>query len=398
MNYLITTNAIHIFALLLGFGQVTAQWSTCTRSCGGGTQTKKSCTFFGGKFCSTISKGCNDFPCVTGWGIWSPCTKTCGGGHRFKVERCGNSDMYKCPKNYEDCNTQACKAIKCPRGQVYRYGELSSCCKPSNEQCGVPKRVSRRVFSGEPSKLGQWPWAVVIVNRKKRITHCSGNLIHPKWVLSAAHCMVGYSESDVYAILGTRTIKKPDIGSQTTDILKFHPHKEYTDDNPTYDIGLLEIKKTAVINSNVKPVCLPSGDRPSIDQSCVAAGWGIADAQGLITDTPSDYLIHVGLRILPIDACKSALARYYETQYITEKHNLCAGRYEGDKDTCRGDSGGPVICQRCQTCGWYLAGTTVYGARYCGLENKPAIYMNIRNFQYWIEQKVPIKSSGFYVC
>ncbi|KAI5625988.1 hypothetical protein C0J50_14435 [Silurus asotus] len=49
---------------------------------------------------------------------------------------------------------------------------------------------------------------------------------------------------------------------------------------------------------------------------------------------------------------------------------MCAGYYQGGKDTCQGDSGGPLVTK--QGAVWVQAGITSWG-RGCALSYSPGI-------------------------
>ncbi|KAJ8042331.1 Hemicentin-1 [Holothuria leucospilota] len=105
-------------------------WSTCTDTCGGGSQTHtRTCTnpapAWGGMTCAGDDEettGCNSNPCPIngGWGAWddwSTCTVSCGGqGTHQRTRLCDDpppqyGGIY-CPgDNYEtgECGTQDCK-------------------------------------------------------------------------------------------------------------------------------------------------------------------------------------------------------------------------------------------------------------------------------------------------
>ena len=100
-----------------------SSWSSCSASCGGGTQTRtRTCNnpspSCGGSGCSGSSvetRPCNTQPCCTpvdgGWSDWSPCSKSCGGGTQTRT--CTNPAPY-CGGNgcsgesTRACNTQPC--------------------------------------------------------------------------------------------------------------------------------------------------------------------------------------------------------------------------------------------------------------------------------------------------
>ncbi|XP_061196679.1 MAM and LDL-receptor class A domain-containing protein 2-like [Saccostrea echinata] len=103
-------------------------WSTCTVSCGGGTQTRtRTCTNpapqNGGADCvgsSSESQSCNNILCpidggYTEWSVWSTCTVSCGSGTRTRTRTCtnptpanGGAECVGDSSQTENCNTQEC--------------------------------------------------------------------------------------------------------------------------------------------------------------------------------------------------------------------------------------------------------------------------------------------------
>lgn len=129
-------------------------WSTCTATCGGGTQTRTdncnnsqvqacntqacTCTFGGWSACNsatcgtqTQSDNCGhtntqqcgpSCGCTPNWGAWGACSATCGGGTQTRSDGCGNTQS-------QACNTQSCSCTpSCPTscGQADGCGSFCS--------------------------------------------------------------------------------------------------------------------------------------------------------------------------------------------------------------------------------------------------------------------------------
>lgn len=64
---------------------------------------------------------------------------------------------------------------------------------------------------------------------------------------------------------------------------------------------------------------------------------------------------------------------------------LCAGG-EFAKDSCDGDSGGPLM-RKAHKQRWYLEGVVSFGNR-CGLEGWPGVYTRVADYIDWIQKSL----------
>lgn len=61
---------------------------------------------------------------------------------------------------------------------------------------------------------------------------------------------------------------------------------------------------------------------------------------------------------------------------------VCAGGEEG-KDACKGDGGGPMVCERGGT--WQVVGLVSWGIG-CGQNGIPGVYVKVGHYVDWIRQ------------
>lgn len=83
-----------------------------------------------------------------------------------------------------------------------------------------------------------------------------------------------------------------------------------------------------------------------------------------------------------------------EQMYRKAKHSLnarptilCAGYASGGKDSCEGDSGGPLAVRDPTEGRWTLAGIVSNGIK-CAEPNLPGIYTRISEYDDWIVRTV----------
>lgn len=69
---------------------------------------------------------------------------------------------------------------------------------------------------------------------------------------------------------------------------------------------------------------------------------------------------------------------------------MCAGGDKG-KDSCRGDSGGPLMTSLSDTkrdVHVYVIGIVSFGPSPCGMPGWPGIYTNVAKYSQWIVNKL----------
>jgi len=168
------------------------------------------------------------------------------------------------------------------------------------------------------------------------------------------------------------------------------------------DIMLVKLSRPAVYNNFVQPVCLPS---PSLDQFGetgaskfgnnlpTVVGWGRTSNRGVrpVSSAPTD--IQQKLKMPAVDHT-DCLARWSNvgnlnidlTGELSPSLHLCAGGEEG-KDSCNGDSGGPLMARRSKLSPWQLVGVVSGGTSRCGI-GAPGIFTRVTTFSQWIRDNM----------
>lgn len=113
----------------------------------------------------------------------------------------------------------------------------------------------------------------------------------------------------------------------------------------------------------------------------IVAGWGQTE-----TKSASQYKMHLDIPGWSNEQCKEAFTSVSVDIIDTQ---LCAGGEKG-KDSCRGDSGGPLM--KLEQVGgksaWFLKGIVSFGTEKCGTEDVPGVYTRISKFMDWILENI----------
>ncbi|XP_062549192.1 CLIP domain-containing serine protease B4-like [Armigeres subalbatus] len=265
---------------------------------------------------------------------------------------------------------------------------------PLPSECGV--QYDDRIVGGERTGIATYPWIARIQHvdqRNNSAFHCAGSLINQRYVLTAAHCLAGVPRGwTITAVrLGEWDIEtNPDCDDkecydevQDIDVEKLIVHENFVNQRTEVhnDIGLLRLVSPARYSETVSPICLPLDRRfenhPTYGAKLFVTGWGQTEA-----DFGSRFKMHVSVPRVTLQQCR----RKYPAANIDERQ-ICAGGQPG-KDSCKGDSGGPLM-EIVSSTGhqaqpaFYMMGVVSYGKE-CGLENVPGVYTKVNRFADWI--------------
>ncbi|XP_060524013.1 glandular kallikrein-12, submandibular/renal-like isoform X1 [Cylas formicarius] len=204
---------------------------------------------------------------------------------------------------------------------------------------------AERIIGGYQCSSADFPFTVRLITTPfgSRARHvCGGTLLNKKWVLTAAHCVLGVA--DRFPSWFAVVFNKGRFDNH--EIKKSYPHPLYHQEipgvnSPMHNIALVELHE--YVASDIPFVKVP--DKPitvPFEKLCpqvLTMGWGMTKLEQHVLP---DKLQCANLTTISTELCSKMFL--FTTAYFED--SLCT--FEEGKDVCVGDTGGPLLCNGIQ--------------------------------------------------
>jgi len=245
---------------------------------------------------------------------------------------------------------------------------------------GFPNRPNFRkplkIVGGEETRPNEFPWQLSLQYFGSHI--CGASIYNEVTAVTAAHCIVSEEPGVLSVKAGKHHLYEFEADEQTREVSEIKIHVGYPGTTGfSNDIAVLKLSQPLVFHDDVvAPISLAPRGHTATGVATVT-GWGAVREGGSLPEK----LRKVDIPIISDQACNSV----YGADSFQGSNMICTLQPQGGRDSCTGDSGGPMIANDLgPEVGYYLAGITSWGYG-CARPGYPGVYCEVSEFVDFIE-------------
>lgn len=233
--------------------------------------------------------------------------------------------------------------------------------------------ITPQIVGGGPANTANWQFYTQILNSNGTTAFCGGSYIGDGYVLTAAHCVS--SKSARFIDVKVAGFRLGGTDGDRIGVVEKYVHPQYNRSTLNYDIALLKLERAPTQGQAVR---LASGSLSQYARSgdlLSVAGLGRLSEGG---SRPS-FIQEVDVPLVSDAVCNQSGGNYANVGSVA----FCAGYPQGQKDSCSGDSGGPIVINR----GGEIVqlGTVSWGIG-CARPNQYGVYADVAALSGWIDE------------
>lgn len=237
--------------------------------------------------------------------------------------------------------------------------------------------TEKKIIGGKPALENQLPWQVSLdvsfIADPYAAHFCGGSIYNERWIVTAAHCVIGNKPQDIIVTAGTIDLSKATIRRNVESIVVM---PGYVTASKGKDIALLKLKSPLAFSEAIQRIPILKDDSFFDERiSFTISGWG-ATSEGGPQSLTLRYI--EGVPYVDRETCNLPLS--YNDKIKDDM--ICSGFPGGNKDSCQGDSGGPHVLYTEN--GAVLSGIVSWGDG-CAQPLKYGVYTRVSKFASWIE-------------
>ncbi len=235
--------------------------------------------------------------------------------------------------------------------------------------------VKPKIVGGEEVQQ-IYPWMASLQSLLPNGTYqhfCGGSLIHEKWILTAAHCVLGVNPEQLRVVLGTLNLNNTN-NAEIKLVNNIGIHAGYNRNVFLNDIALVELATP----SSATPIRLADENMQNQlveNDSLTVSGWGRLSEGGNAPNVLNEVSV-------PMRTYAQCLQAYPGNLSITSRDTICAGLIQGGQDSCQGDSGGPLFVL--QNGVHQQVGIVSWGQG-CARPERYGVYTKVSSYRLWID-------------